>query len=74
MTARTQYHVVPEGNGWKVEHGSTVDGHYDTKESALGAGREAAKADPPSQLVVHKQDGQVETEYTYRDDPFPPAG
>jgi isopentenyldiphosphate isomerase len=25
-------------------------------------------------LVVHNSDGRIETEYTYQDDPFPPAG
>ena len=28
----------------------------------------------PSQLIVHKGDGKIEEERTYRDDPYPPAG
>ncbi|MFY1669698.1 DUF2188 domain-containing protein [Plantactinospora sp. WMMB334] len=74
MSRRTEYHVVPEASGWKVEHGSQVVGRYDTKDSALSAGRDTARANQPSQLVVHRQDGQIETEHTYQDDPFPPAG
>ena len=31
--------------------------------------RERAKSTEPSQIVIHKQDGVIETEYTYGDDP-----
>ncbi len=74
MTSRTQYHVVPAGNGWKVEHGSSSDSKHATKDEAIAAGRQVAKGNQPSQLVVHNTDGKIETEYTYQDDPFPPAG
>lgn len=26
------------------------------------------------QVIIHKQDGTIQTEYTYGDDPSPPAG
>ncbi|SCL35452.1 hypothetical protein GA0070616_5231 [Micromonospora nigra] len=71
---RNEYHVVPNGGGWKVEQGSNVVGTYDTKQRAVDAGREAAHAHEPSQLVVHTADGRIETEYTYQNDPYPPAG
>ncbi|MEH0828356.1 DUF2188 domain-containing protein [Micromonospora sp. URMC 105] len=71
---RNQYHVVPNGGGWKVEQGSKTLGSYDTKHSAIEEGRKVAHANEPSQLVVHTADGKIETEYTYKDDPFPPAG
>jgi hypothetical protein len=74
MTSRTQYHVVPDGAGWKVEHGSTVDSTHGTKNEAIERGRATAQGNLPSQLVVHTADGKIETEYTYKDDPFPPAG
>jgi hypothetical protein len=74
MTSRTQYHVVPDGVGWKVEHGSTVESTHGTKNEAIEAGRQVATKHQPSQLVVHTKDGKIETEYTYQDDPFPPAG
>ena len=74
MTSRTQYHVVPDGSGWKVEHGSTVDSTHRTKNEAIEAGRQVAKGNQPSQVVIHTADGKIETEYTYQDDPFPPAG
>ncbi|MEU5553120.1 DUF2188 domain-containing protein [Micromonospora sp. NPDC047793] len=72
--ARNEYHVVPDGDGWKVEQGGTVVGTYDTKQDAVDAGRKVAHGNEPSQLVVHTADGQIETEYTYQDDPYPPAG
>ena len=72
--ARTQYHVVPDGSGWKVEHSSTVDGTFATKDEAVRHGRTIAKDNQPSQLVVHTTDGKIEDESTYRDDPYPPAG
>ncbi|MBX7266642.1 DUF2188 domain-containing protein [Micromonospora sp. Llam7] len=71
---RNEYHVVPDGAGWKVEQGSTIVGHYDTKQRAVDAGRTAAHGNEPSQLVVHTADGKIETEFTYQDDPYPPAG
>ena len=71
---RNEYHVVPNGGGWKVEQGGKTLGSYDTKHSAVEQGRRIAHANEPSQLVVHTADGKIETEYTYRDDPFPPAG
>ncbi|WP_331213158.1 DUF2188 domain-containing protein [Plantactinospora sonchi] len=74
MSTRSEYHVVPADGRWAVEKGSTVTGTYDTKDQAIEQGRKAAKGALPSQLVVHKADGQIETEYTYRDDPYPPQG
>ncbi|PWU51899.1 hypothetical protein DLJ47_20050 [Micromonospora sp. S4605] len=71
---RNEYHVVPNGGGWKVERGSQVVGTFDTKQRAVEAGREAAHGNEPSQLVVHTADGKIETEYTYQGDPYPPAG
>ncbi|MEH0982997.1 DUF2188 domain-containing protein [Micromonospora sp. CPCC 205556] len=71
---RNEYHVVPNGGGWKVEQGTKTFGTYDTKHSAVEQGRKVAHANEPSQLVVHTADGKIETEYTYKDDPFPPAG
>ena len=73
--ARKVYRVLPDGGSWKVTGptGSTLSTHS-TKPPAVSAGQTAAKADQPSQLVVHKADGTFEYEYTYGDDPFPPKG
>lgn len=71
---RNEYHVVPNGQGWKVEQSGRQLGTYDTKQLAVDAGRQVAHAHEPSQLVVHTADGRIETEYTYKNDPYPPAG
>ncbi|MDG4786705.1 DUF2188 domain-containing protein [Micromonospora sp. WMMD1102] len=74
MAERRQYHVVPETDGWKLEDDSDVVGRYCTKESAIAAGRAAARANRPSRLVVHKYFGRVETEHTYPHGPVTSAG
>ncbi|MEV4626826.1 DUF2188 domain-containing protein [Micromonospora sp. NPDC049523] len=72
--SRSEYHVVPDGNRWKVEQGSSGFGTFATKQEAVDKGRETARANQPSQLVLHTTDGKIETEYTYQDDPYPPKG
>ncbi|MFB9238971.1 DUF2188 domain-containing protein [Plantactinospora siamensis] len=73
---RDQYHVVPDSQNdqWKVEKDSKTVDSYDTKHEALQGGRETAHKHEPSQVIVHKGDGKIEEERTYRDDPYPPAG
>lgn len=72
--SRNIYHVVPDSGNWQVKHnGQVLSSHY-YKESAIESGRRIAKANMPSQLVVHKADGTIEYEYTYGSDPYPPKG
>lgn len=65
---RKVYHVLPhEEEGWKVEaEGATrATSVHATKEEALNAARDLARSQEPSQVVVHRQDGSVQTDYTY---------
>jgi hypothetical protein len=72
--ARKVYRVVPSSGDWEVTHnGQSLSRHY-LKENAVEAGKKVAKANQPSQLVVHKADGTFEYEHTYGDDPYPPRG
>jgi hypothetical protein len=72
--ARKQYHVSPSGTNWKVTQGGvTLSTHY-TKQPAIDAGVAVAKANKPSQLLIHRADGTIEDERTYDGDPFPPRG
>jgi len=73
--ARKVYRVVPNSGAWKLTgpNGGTLSNHV-TKPPAVTAGQTAAKANQPSQLVVHKADGTIDYEYTYGDDPYPPRG
>lgn len=72
--ARKIYRVVPSGPNWRLTHNEAVLSAHSTKPPAVSAGQGTAKANQPSQLVVHMADGTFEYEYTYGDDPFPPRG
>ncbi|MFC7625247.1 DUF2188 domain-containing protein [Microlunatus sp. GCM10028923] len=71
---RNVVHVVPRSGHWQVEQGETGIATSDTKEKAIQLAREAAGRTKPSQVVVHGEDGRVQDEFTYEDDPFPPRG
>jgi hypothetical protein len=72
--ARKRYDVVYTSQSWRVTHaGSTVSTHT-TKDAAIDAGVRVAKANQPSQLIIHRADGTIEDERTYGDDPYPPRG
>jgi Uncharacterized protein conserved in bacteria (DUF2188) len=62
------YHVAPNpSGGWNVQaEGATrPTSRHPTKKEAVARGRELAKAQGPGQLIVHRKDGRIETEYTY---------
>jgi len=68
MPERTVYRITPSGSGWSLTSGGDSRA-FENKEEAIKAGRDAAQSKQPSQLVVHLANGQIETEYTYGDDP-----
>ena len=78
----TIYEVLPHGGGpgaktkWAVKKRTNerATAVYDDKKVAVARGRELAKGEPPSQLIVHTADGKFEEEFTYGSDPFPPKG
>lgn len=74
MAARKRYDVVPHNGDWAVKHNGQVLSTHTTKEAAVQAGVQVAKANQPSQLVIHRANGTIEDERTYGDDPFPPRG
>lgn len=69
------YDVSPGKDGWGVERrgAQRASGHFDTKKEAVERGRELASKQK-GRLVVHKQDGTIQEERTYRKDPYPPKG
>ena len=72
MTKRTVVHVVPnkKQGGWDVEiQGQQGKKHYETKDTAIDAGKSVAKQAPLGQIKIHKQDGTIQTEHTYGEDP-----
>ena len=67
--------VVPQkSGGWKVTKGSQTISNHRKKSTAVNTGRNVAKKKQPSQLVIHKKNGQIQTEHTYKSDPYPPEG
>ena len=72
MTKRKVVHVVPDKKqgGWNVEvEKQQGQKHFDTKDAAVDAGKKIAKEGPQGQIKIHKQDGKIQTEHTYGDDP-----
>ena len=61
-------------NRWKVRHNGTTLSSHVVKDDAVSAGAKAAKANPPSELIICKMDGTIEDKRTYGSDPFPPRG
>lgn len=77
MSDRKVYHVVPRpeggwaGEGEGAKRASVVG---DTKAEVLERTIEIAKEHPLSQVIIHKQDGVIQEERTYGEDPYPPTG
>ena len=77
MGKRKVYHVVPgKKDGWDIfkEGNERASAHTGNKNEAIKRGRDLAKSGGPGQLKIHKTNGQIQTEYTYGDDPHPPDG
>ena len=67
--ARKIYRVVPASGDWELKHQGVVLYTNANKQPTVEQGQTTAKANQPSQLMVHKADGTFEYEYTYGDDP-----
>lgn len=77
MADRKTYHVTPNSDGgWNVKSvgASRASSTHDNKADAVDRARELAKNQARGQVVIHKQDGTIQTEHTYGQDPFPPRG
>jgi hypothetical protein len=69
-SSRLVLHVVFHETWMIKEEGKTIhQGPYPTKEEAIEEAKVRAKAARLGQVIVHKQDHTIETEYTYGDDP-----
>lgn len=72
--SRNVVRVLPDEGNWKVTFNGKYYSSHVLKQTAIDKGRGLAKANTPSQLIIHKADGTIETEYTYERDPYPPRG
>jgi hypothetical protein len=72
--SRGWIHTVHKGGEWvnEVEGGSEISRHS-TKEEAVDAGREAARASR-TEHVIHHLDGTIAERNSYGNNPFPPPG
>jgi uncharacterized protein YdaT len=70
MAKRTVYHVTHEDRKWKVtkEGAERASATAETKEAAVERAIELAQQ-RPSQVKIHKQDGTLQSERTYGQDP-----
>jgi hypothetical protein len=75
--ARTVFHVATRDGKWVVTRERRPDGEFDsfeTKDEAVARARSEAHKQQPSQVKVHREDGTIEDEFTYGDDPYPLRG
>ena len=73
---RTRIHVIPHDRGWAVrrEGAARASGVYDTKAAALRHAKDIARGRTYGQVVVHRKDGRIESQYSYEHNPYPPKG
>jgi hypothetical protein len=68
-TNRRVYHVVPNTSGdkWLLsqENSDSNSEDFRTKAEAIEAAKQRARKQEPSQVKVHKSDGNMEYESTY---------
>jgi hypothetical protein len=77
-STRVIYHVVPDSKAgvWhiKLQRNPVPVATFATKAAAVDAGRVLGRSHTLGQLIVHKANGQIETEYTYGKDPVGSVG
>ena len=71
MAQRKKTFVSPaKPGGWDVKKGGKVISHHKTKENAVQKGMKIGRKDAPyGQLIIQKQNGKIEEERTYGNDP-----
>lgn len=69
MADQRTYHVTYRDDGWVVEaeDAARPSAREDRKADAVQRAREIAENQQPSRLIIHKQDGTVQSESTYGD-------
>ena len=70
MTRRI-YHVTPSGDVWRViRAGATrAASVHENKSKAVARAKALAKDASLGQVKVHRRNGQIQTEFTYGEDP-----
>jgi len=71
---RKSHHVVPNSHGgWDVKKSNSdkASGHFDTKQSAVDAGRIISQ-NQKTEFVIHNKDGRISQSDSHGSDPIPP--
>lgn len=71
MAKRKTYHVTPDDGKWQVKasNAKRASSVHGTKREAMKQAKKYAKKRKPSQVVEHGQDGIIQGESTYGQDP-----
>jgi uncharacterized protein YdaT len=75
MVNSKRHHVVPHESGWAVrrEGSARASTVTRTKDQAIDRARGIAERERGG-VVIHRENGTIQEERTYGDDPFPPRG
>ena len=74
MTKKRDIHVVPhKEGGWatKKEGAGRAGSRHDTQREAIERAREQAMREK-TEVVIHRQNGQIRDSDSYGNDPHPP--
>lgn len=71
---RIRFTVEPKGDDWVVRQDQHVLSQHHTKAPAVQSGMRVGHATPHSQLIIKKENGQIQEERTYGQDRCPPPG
>lgn len=71
MIKRATFHVVPAMDGWVIKKNGIKKflKNFTKKDSAIKFAKRLAKHAKLGQLIIHKKNGRIQTEYTYGADP-----
>ncbi len=71
------YRPEPDGflRPWgALEYSGRAADSHETRAQTIAHAKELAKKQALGQVIIHKQDGTIQTEHTYGKDPYPPEG
>lgn len=68
-------HVVPHGDKWAVKGAGNSKSTVvcDTQKECIDKARDIA-INQKSEVVIHRQNGQIRDKDSYGNDPYPPKG
>lgn len=74
--ARKVYDVTKKDDSWVVKARDNERASFkaDTKAEAVKRAAEIGNNNGNAQVVIHKENGQIQSERTYGNDPYPPEG